>query len=62
VSAAFDLSDHDRYRIAKAREDLAAAKAADLSDGRAVARMLGRLQVALEQLLDVFDEHEGGQR
>ncbi|MEV6398141.1 hypothetical protein AB0M39_25785 [Streptomyces sp. NPDC051907] len=50
------LNDHDRYRIGQAREALAAAAVVDLSDDRALCRMLGRLEVALSQLLDVIDE------
>lgn len=53
--ARFDLNDHDRYRIEKAREELAAVKQLDLADDRAMARTIGRLEVALKQLLEVFD-------
>jgi hypothetical protein len=49
------LNDHDRYRIAQAREALAKAEQLDMSDDRALCRMLGRLEVALSQLLDVID-------
>jgi hypothetical protein len=54
--ARFDLNDHDRYRIEAARRDLAAGKQLDLSDAQAMARRIGRLEVALQQLLEVFDE------
>ena len=57
--ARFDLSDRDRYRIDSAREELANAEQLDLRDDRAMARTIGRLQVALGQLLDVFDEEAG---
>lgn len=52
----FELTEFDRYRIGKAREELNAAKALDLSDDRAMARALGGLEATLEQLLAVFDE------
>lgn len=51
-----NLTDHDRYRIEAARTELAAAGRLDLSDDRAMARTIGRLEVALQQLLEVFDE------
>jgi hypothetical protein len=57
--ARFELTGHDRYRIEKAREELAAAEQLDLSDDRAMARTIGRLEVALKQLLEILDE--GGQ-
>jgi hypothetical protein len=56
--ARFDLSDHDHYRIRVAREELARAKRLDLADDRAMARAIGRLEVALGQLLEVFDEDD----
>ena len=58
--ARMDLNDYDRYRIAQAREALAKAEQLDMSDDRAMARTIGRLEVALSQLLDVIDE-EGEQ-
>lgn len=58
--AAFDLTAHDRYRIAQAREVLAAAKAIDWSDEQAGPRMVGQLEVIVENLLAVIDEHDGG--
>lgn len=60
--ARFDLTDHDRYRIEKAREELAAAGRLDLSDDRAMARTIGRLEVALRQLLEMLDEGDDGGR
>jgi len=51
-----DLTDHDRYRIEKAREYLVASEQLNLSDDRAMARMLGRLEVAVRQLLEMLDE------
>lgn len=52
----FDLTDHDRYRIAKARQELAALKRLDLADDRAMAHTLGRVEVVLQQLLEMLDE------
>jgi hypothetical protein len=49
------LDDHDRYRIAQARDALAKAQQLDMSDDRAMARTIGLLEVALSQLLDVID-------
>lgn len=57
--ARFEMTGHDRYRIEKAREELAAAERLDLSDDRAMARTIGRLKVALKQLLEMLEE--GGQ-
>ncbi|WP_192582745.1 hypothetical protein [Streptomyces triticiradicis] len=54
--ARFELTDHDRYRIEKAREDLAAAKKIDRGDEQAADRMFGRLEVAVQQLLEMLDE------
>lgn len=56
MTARFDLGAYDRYRIEAAREELANAEQLDLRDDRAMARTIGRLAVALRQLLDVFDE------
>ncbi|MEF9903694.1 hypothetical protein [Streptomyces sp. P9-A2] len=50
---------HDEYRVRKAREELAAP--VDLSDDRAMARRVGRLEVALEQLLEMLAERGEGQ-
>ncbi|MEH0553407.1 hypothetical protein [Streptomyces sp. B21-101] len=50
----FDLAGHDEYRVRKAREELAAAP--DMSDDRPMARKIGRLEVALQQLLEMLDE------
>jgi hypothetical protein len=52
----FDLTDHDRYRIEQARKELAALDSLDMGDDRAVARALGRLEVALQQLVEMVDE------
>jgi len=57
----FDLTDFDRYRIDAARKALAAAKALDMADDRAMARTIGHMEVALAHLLEVFDEGEAGE-
>jgi hypothetical protein len=49
------LDGTDRYRIAQAREALAKAEQLDMSDDRAMARTIGRLEVTLSQLLEVID-------
>lgn len=61
MTARFDLTDFDRYRIEAAREELARAERLDLSDDRAMARTIGRLEVALQHLLEVFDGEDGDQ-
>ncbi|MER6402982.1 hypothetical protein ABT269_05500 [Streptomyces viridosporus] len=48
------MSEHDEYRVRKAREELSAP--VDLTDTHAMIRRVGRLEVALEQLLDLLDE------
>ena len=52
----FDLTEHDQYRVEQAREALAAAKQYDMADVRAMAHLIGRLEVVLSQLLDMLDE------
>jgi len=59
--ARFDLADFDRYRIDAARKALAAAEELDMADDRAMARIIGHLEVALAHLLEVFDEGEAGE-
>jgi hypothetical protein len=51
-----NLTGHDRDRIGQARRVLAEAQQLGKADGPAKDRMAGRVQVALEQLLGVFDE------
>jgi hypothetical protein len=58
--ARIDLTDFDRFRVEQARAVLAAVELLDLGDGRAMARMIGRLEFVLQQLLEVVDEAEGG--
>lgn len=47
------MTGHDRYRVGKAREVL---DSLDMGDDRAMARTIGRLEVALQQLLEMVDE------
>lgn len=54
--ARFKLTDHDRYRVEKAREELARAGSLNLLDETAMARTIGRLEVALSQLVEMVDE------
>ncbi|WP_330347514.1 hypothetical protein [Streptomyces sp. NBC_00582] len=56
--ARFQMNDHDRYRIEAARRELATAKELDMGDDEAMARTIGRLEVALAQLLEMLDEEE----
>lgn len=49
-----ELTDHDRYRIGQARKALAASQQADMSDGSAMARAMGRMEAALEDLLSIL--------
>jgi hypothetical protein len=51
-----DLTDHDVYRIEQARKADAETGRLDFSDDRAVAHRLGRVEVALKQLLEMLDE------
>ncbi|WP_217143357.1 hypothetical protein [Streptomyces sp. AC627_RSS907] len=54
--ARFDLTEHDRWTIVAARQALAAAENVDLLDGNALARLIGRLEVAVERLIELVDE------
>ncbi|MEU9359552.1 hypothetical protein AB0D35_15795 [Streptomyces sp. NPDC048301] len=49
------LTEHDRSTLAAARETLEAAKNVDLMDGPAVARMIGRLEVTVERLIELAE-------
>ncbi|MFP8882603.1 hypothetical protein [Streptomyces mangrovi] len=49
---------HRAAIAARARATLAASQQLDMGDERAVARMLGRLEVAVEELLNAFDGQE----
>lgn len=52
----FEMTGHDLYRVAKAREALANAETLNLLDERAMARTIGRLEVAVQQLVEMADE------
>jgi hypothetical protein len=52
----FELTEHDLYRVDQARKTLAAAAKLDMSDDRAMARTIGRLEVSLSQLVEMVDE------
>ncbi|WP_432194193.1 hypothetical protein [Streptomyces sp. bgisy027] len=58
--ARFDLTEYDRCTIKAARMTLAAAQSVNLLDGSAMARMIGRLEVAVERLIEMVDETAGG--
>ena len=58
--ARFDLTEHDRSHIEAARKTLAAAASVNLLDGNAMARVIGRLEVAVERLIEMVDESAGG--
>ncbi|MER7192388.1 hypothetical protein [Streptomyces flaveolus] len=58
--ARFDVTEHDRCTIAAARQTLAAADRVNLLDGSAMARMIGRLEVAVERLIEMVDGTHGG--
>ncbi|PKT71850.1 hypothetical protein CW362_16445 [Streptomyces populi] len=52
----FQMTDRDRYRVTQARAELDALETLDLGDDRAMARALGRIEVALQQLVEMVDE------
>jgi hypothetical protein len=54
--ARFELNGHDRYRIEAAREALSEVQRLDMGDDRAMARMIGRLEVTVQQLLEMVGE------
>ncbi|MFG2554424.1 hypothetical protein [Streptomyces sp. NPDC048581] len=56
----FDLTEFDRCTIEAARQTLAAAASVNLLDGTAMARMIGRLEVAVERLIEMVDETASG--
>ncbi|MGR6537663.1 hypothetical protein [Streptomyces rochei] len=57
--ARISLTERDRCTIEAARKALAVAVSVDLLDGRAMARMIGRLEVAVERLIEMVDETSG---
>ncbi|MGA5467585.1 hypothetical protein ACPCUK_01920 [Streptomyces arboris] len=56
----FDLTEYDRSRILAARQALADAQSMSLLDVSAMARMIGRLEVTVEQLVEVVDGPPAG--
>lgn len=51
----FDLTAYDRSRILAARQALADAQSMSLLDVSAMARMIGRLEVTVEELVEMVD-------
>ncbi|MFE3430396.1 hypothetical protein [Streptomyces sp. NPDC059171] len=56
----FNLTEYDRTRILAARQALADAQSVSLLDASAMARMLGRLEVTVEQLVEMVDGPPAG--
>ncbi|MEW2312251.1 hypothetical protein AB0918_27070 [Streptomyces sp. NPDC006864] len=56
----FDLTEYDRGRILAARQALADAQAMSLLDVSAMARMIGRLEATVEQLVEMVDPPVSG--
>ncbi|MER6597461.1 hypothetical protein [Streptomyces parvus] len=56
----FDLTEYDRTRILAARQTLADAQSVSLLDASAMARMIGRLEVTVEQLIEMLDGPPAG--
>ncbi|BFP54200.1 hypothetical protein SCMC78_40070 [Streptomyces sp. CMC78] len=56
----FVLTAYDRSRILAARQALADAQSMSLLDVSAMARMLGRLEVTVEQLVEMVDGPPAG--
>ncbi|NUK72123.1 hypothetical protein HRW23_22050 [Streptomyces lunaelactis] len=59
--ARIELTGSDRIGIRHARKALAASQQADMSDDRAMARAMGRMEAALEDLLSIL-EPEGDEQ
>ncbi|MFE6589971.1 hypothetical protein [Streptomyces sp. NPDC057781] len=55
----FDLTEYDRCTVEAARRALSAAESVNLLDGSAMARMIGRLEVAVERLIEMVDAAPG---
>ncbi|MFJ4704133.1 hypothetical protein ACIP6I_04615 [Streptomyces anulatus] len=51
----FDLTVYDRSRILAARQALADAQSMSLLDVSAMARLIGRLEATVEQLVEMVD-------
>ncbi|MEU3000470.1 hypothetical protein ABZ684_23365 [Streptomyces sp. NPDC006995] len=60
MNGRFDLTEYDRTRILAARQALADAQSMSLLDVSAMARMIGRLEVTVEQLIEVVDGAPAG--
>ncbi|CAO0836016.1 hypothetical protein ACTFBT_20820 [Streptomyces microflavus] len=56
----FDLTAYDRSRILAARQALADAQSMSLLDVSAMARMIGRLEVTVEQMVEMVDPPVSG--
>ncbi|MGW9302268.1 hypothetical protein ACWHA3_15825 [Streptomyces cyaneofuscatus] len=56
----FDLTAYDRSRILAARQALADAQSMSLLDVSAMARMIGRLEVTVAQLVEMVDPPVSG--
>ncbi|MFE0696598.1 hypothetical protein [Streptomyces sp. NPDC058869] len=60
MNGRFDLTDYDRSRILAARQALADAQSMSLLDVSAMARMIGRLEVTVESLIEMVDPPVSG--
>ncbi|MEU3069870.1 hypothetical protein ABZ712_23620 [Streptomyces sp. NPDC006906] len=56
----FDLTAYDRSRILAARQALTDAQSMSLLDVSAMARMIGRLEVTVESLIEMVDPPVSG--
>ncbi|WP_330322451.1 hypothetical protein [Streptomyces anulatus] len=56
----FDLTAYDRSRILAARQALADAQSMSLLDVSAMARLIGRLEATVEQLVEMVDPPVSG--
>ncbi|MCM1974305.1 hypothetical protein [Streptomyces sp. G1] len=55
----FELTPLDRCHVENARKELVAARTLNLLDENAMARTIGRLEVALERLIEMVDAGTG---
>ncbi|WP_445277757.1 hypothetical protein [Streptomyces sp. DSM 41033] len=51
----FDRTEYDHRTVTAARQALETARTLDLGDTKAMARMLGRLEVIVERLIELAD-------
>lgn len=56
----FDFTAYDRSRILAARQALADAQSMSLLDVSAMARMIGRLEATVEQMVEMVDPPVSG--